>query len=152
MRKKINLICAANVICHIPDLNNLIKSIDFLLAKDGFFVFEEPYLGSMFKKVSYDQIYDAHVFIFSLHSIKSIFNSHGFELINAIPQKTHGGSMRYVISRKNIFKVKKNVKHLLKLEKIKKLNKFISCLKFKKECEDSKKIFRTKIKNLKKKR
>ena len=151
MKKKINLICAANVICHIPDLNNLIKSIDFLLAKDGFFVFEEPYLGSMFKKVSYDQIYDAHVFIFSLHSIKSIFNSYGFELINAIPQKTHGGSMRYVIARKNIFKVKKNVKHLLKIEKLKKLNKFISCLKFKKECEDSKKIFRTKIKNLKKK-
>ena len=46
----------------------------FLIPVLGF-IFEEPYLGSMFKKVSYDQIYDAHVFIFSLHSVKSIFNS-----------------------------------------------------------------------------
>ena len=56
---------AANVICHIPELNNLIKTLDKLLAKDGVFIFEEPYLGSMFEKTSYDQIYDEHIFIFS---------------------------------------------------------------------------------------
>ena len=44
----------------------MIKGIDFLLSQRGVFVFEEPYLGSMFKKISYDQIYDAHIFIFSL--------------------------------------------------------------------------------------
>ena len=36
---------AANVICHIPKLNNLIITLDKLLAKDGVFIFEEPYLG-----------------------------------------------------------------------------------------------------------
>ena len=149
-KKRINLICAANVICHIPDLKNLIKSIDFSLSKDGLFIFEEPYLGSMFKKVSYDQIYDAHVFIFSLHSVKSIFNSFGFDLINAVPQKTHGGSMRYVIARKNIYEVNKRVKYLLKKEKLNKLNKISSCIKFKKQCEESRRKFRLKIKNFKK--
>ena len=149
-KRRINLICAANVICHIPDLKNLIKSIDFSLSKDGLFIFEEPYLGSMFKKVSYDQIYDAHVFIFSLHSVKSIFNSFGFDLINAVPQKTHGGSMRYVIARKNIYEVNKRVKYLLKKEKLNKLNKISSCIKFKKQCEESRKKFRLKIKNFKK--
>ena len=59
-----DLICASNVICHVPDLNNLIEAVDLLLNKDGIFVFEEPYLGSMFEKVSYDQIYDEHIFIF----------------------------------------------------------------------------------------
>ncbi len=145
LKKKINLICAANVICHIPDLNNLIKTIDYLLRKNGLFIFEEPYLGSMFKKVSYDQIYDAHVFIFSLHSVKSIFNSFGFELINAIPQKTHGGSMRYVIARKNMFKINSRVKKLLYKERLEKLNKISSCFKFKKKCENSKKKFKKKI-------
>ena len=43
-------------ICHIPDLNDLIKGIDKLLSKS--FIFEEPYLGSMINNVSYDQIYD----------------------------------------------------------------------------------------------
>ena len=148
-KNKINLICAANVICHIPNLKDLIKSVDYLLSKDGLFIFEEPYLGSMFKKVSYDQIYDAHVFIFSLHSVKSIFNSFGFDLIDALAQTSHGGSMRYVIARKNIFKIKKNVKNLLLKEKINKLDKIESCLKFKKQCEESKKNFKLKLKTLK---
>ena len=95
-----DLICAANVISHIPNLKDMIKGIDFLLSQRGVFVFEEPYLGSMFKKISYDQIYDAHIFIFSLHSVRSIFKEFNFDLIDAIPQTTHGGSMRYVIARR----------------------------------------------------
>ena len=145
-----DLICAANVICHIPDLKDFIKGIDFLLSKKGVFIFEEPYLGSMFKKISYDQIYDAHVFIFSLHSVRSIFNSFGFDLVDAIPQKTHGGSMRYVISRKNTRPISKNIVKLIKHEKKLKLNNISSCLKFKKACELSKKKFKEKILKLKK--
>ena len=64
--KKTDLICAANVISYIPNLNDLMKGLDILISKKGVFVFEEPYLGSMFKKISYDQIYDAHIYIFSL--------------------------------------------------------------------------------------
>lgn len=150
-KKKIDLICAANVICHIPDLNNLIKSIDYLLSERGVFVFEEPYLGSMFKKKSYDQIYDAHIYIFSLHSVKKIFSKYNLELIDAIPQITHGGSMRYVIARKNKFLTSKKLTNLFLIEKKNKLNKISSCLKFKKECEKSKKKFLKKILLLKKK-
>lgn len=150
-KKNTDLICAANVICHIPNLNDLIKSIDFLLAESGIFIFEEPYLGSMFKKVSYDQIYDAHVFMFSLHSVIEIFKRYNLVLIDALPQKTHGGSMRYVISRKGKFKISKNVKNLLKLEKKQKLNSLKSCLEFKKNCELSKKRFVKKISLLKSK-
>ena len=69
-----DLICASNVICHVPNLNNLIEAVDLLLSKDGVFVFEEPYLGSMFEKVSYDQIYDEHIFMFSATSISKIFS------------------------------------------------------------------------------
>ena len=149
LKNQINLICAANVICHIPDLKNLIRGIDYLLSENGLFIFEEPYLGSMFERVSYDQIYDAHVFIFSLHSVRSIFNNFGFDLVDALPQKSHGGSMRYVIARKNKLKVKNRVKILINKEKKKRLNKISSCIKFKKQCELSKKKFRSKILNLK---
>ena len=76
------------------------------MSDNGLFVFEEPYLGSMFEKVSYDQIYDEHIYIFSVSSVSKIFKNFGFELIDAIPQSTHGGSMRYVISRKGMNKVK----------------------------------------------
>ena len=63
----------------------------------------------MFEKTSYDQIYDEHIFMFSATSVKKIFDLYNFELINTIPQKTHGGSMRYVIARKGIYKIKKSV-------------------------------------------
>ena len=57
-------------------------------------------LGEMLNKVSYDQIYDEHIFIFSATSISKIFELFDFELIDAIKQPTHGGSMRYVLQRK----------------------------------------------------
>ena len=137
-KNETDVICAANVIAHIPDLKDLISSTDMLLSSKGVFIFEEPYLGSMFSKVSYDQIYDEHIFMFSLNSIKKIFNLFDFELIDAIPQLTHGGSIRYVIGRKNKHKIHIRVNKGLGSEKDKKLDDLSSCLEFKKNCENSK--------------
>ena len=143
-----DLICASNVICHVPDLNNLIEAVDLLLNKDGIFVFEEPYLGSMFEKVSYDQIYDEHIFIFSASSISKIFAKFNFFLIDALPQITHGGSMRYVLKRfKN--SENENLKKIFNYENEKNLNKIDSCLKFKKNCELSRENILNKIKTFK---
>ena len=107
--KKTDIIIAANVICHIPNLKDLIRGVDNLLTKNGLFIFEEPYLGSMYEKTSYDQIYDEHIFMFSATSVKKIFDLYNFELIDVLPQTTHGGSMRYVIARKDTHKIKNNV-------------------------------------------
>jgi hypothetical protein len=133
------VISAANVICHIPDLKNLITAVDFLLAADGVFIFEEPYMGSMFSKVSYDQIYDEHIYMFSITSIQKIFKLFDFELIDVLPQVTHGGSMRYIVGRKNQRNINKRVNDGLKAESEKKLDDEESCLKFKIDCEKSKK-------------
>ena len=152
LKKKINIITAANAICHIPDLVSLIKGIDFLLKEDGLFIFEEPYLGSMYEKVSYDQIYDEHIFMFSASSVKKIFDLFSFELIDAIPQKTHGGSMRYVVARKGKFKISTNLSKILKKEKKNNIDNIKGCLKFKKGCEISKKKLIKKLKNYKKRK
>ena len=149
-KKKTDLICAANVISHIPNLNDLIRGLDFLISKKGVFVFEEPSLGSMFKRTSYDQIYDAHIFIFSIHSVEQIFLKFVFELIDAMPQKTHGGSMRYIISRFGERNKTRRLAKLMQIEKKSKLNKISSCLKFKKNCYLSKIRFKNKIIALKK--
>jgi len=133
-----DVIYAANVICHVPDLSNLIKSIDKLLSKKGVFIFEEPYLGSMFEKTSYDQIYDEHIFMFSGSSVKKIFQLFDMELIDLIKQPTHGGSMRYVIARKGMRKIKENVEVIINEEKFNNLDNIKSCEKFKKDCEKSK--------------
>ncbi len=139
-----DVIFAANVICHVPDLVDLIKAVDKLLSKNGVFVFEEPYLGSMFEKTSYDQIYDEHIFMFSGTSVKKIFDLFDMELIDLIKQETHGGSMRYVISRKKNRPINSSVKKILTEEKKLNLDDIESCLVFKKNCENSK----SKLKNL----
>ena len=151
LKRNTDIICAANVICHVPDLVNLIKGIDFLLNENGLFIFEEPYLGSMYAKTSYDQIYDEHIFMFSATSIKKIFEMFNFELIDVIPQKTHGGSLRYVVGRTRNHKVKKSVFTTLKYEKKKNIDTLRGCINFKKKCEISKKKLKNKIDKIKKK-
>ena len=94
-------IFASNVICHIPDMHDFLRGIKNNLSLEGEFIFEEPYLLSMLKKTSYDQLYDEHVYMFSLLSIQKLAEMHELILVDAIPQITHGGSMRYVLKHSN---------------------------------------------------
>lgn len=111
-----DLVMAANVMCHIPDLASVATAVARLLKSSGVFVFEDPYLGDMIAKTSYDQIYDEHVFIFSATSVSSAFAMHGLELIDTQPQPTHGGSMRYVLAPRGSRPVAPRVIERLELE------------------------------------
>jgi methylation protein EvaC len=113
---KADLILAANVICHIPNLKDFAEAISLLLDENGRFIFEEPYAGDVLEKTSYDQFYDEHVYIFSCISVSNIFGKYGLELVDAIHQDTHGGSMRYVLAPKGSRKVSNRVVDLLKSE------------------------------------
>lgn len=88
----------ANVMCHLPYLHSVAAGIKILLKPEGVLVFEDPYLGDIVEKTSYDQIYDEHAFYFSVTSISNLFAQHELEVVDAIPQNVHGGSMRYVIA------------------------------------------------------
>ncbi len=90
----------ANVMCHIPYLHSVAAGIKLLLKPEGVLIFEDPYLGDVIEKTSYDQIYDEHVFYFSVGSVSYLFEQHGLELIDVQPQQVHGGSMRYVLGHK----------------------------------------------------
>jgi methylation protein EvaC len=90
-------ILGANVMCHIPYLHSVVAGMKSLLKPDGIIMFEDPYLGDIVEKTSYDQIYDEHAFYFSLSSIRYLFERHGLEVVDIMPQQVHGGSMRYVV-------------------------------------------------------
>ena len=104
----------------------------------------------MFEKVSFDQVYDEHIYLFSINSVKKIFNLNNFELIDVLPQPTHGGSMRYIISRKNEHSISERVIKGLFVENKNNLDNLKSCLEFKKNCEKSKEKIITKLKKFKK--
>lgn len=93
---------AANVMCHIPYFHSIVAGISKLIKKTGIVIFEDPYLGDVIEKTSYDQIYDEHTFLFSVTSINYIFSKYGMEVVHVEHQETHGGSMRYFIGHKGV--------------------------------------------------
>ena len=115
--QKADAILSANVMCHIPYMHSIYEGVKTLLNEEGVFIFEDPYLGEIIEKTSFDQIYDEHVFLFSALSISHIANMHDLELVNVEPQITHGGSMRYTIAHKGVKQVSQNVISLMKKEK-----------------------------------
>ncbi|MBT6228112.1 MAG: methyltransferase domain-containing protein [Candidatus Scalindua sp.] len=125
---------AANVMCHIPYINSVVEGIKVLLKPDGIAMFEDPYLGDVIQKTTYDQIYDEHTFLFSVYSIQYLFNQFDMEVINVEPQVTHGGSMRYVIAHKGAKPVHKNVYKQLEYEQVSGLTDFETYEKFRQNC------------------
>jgi methylation protein EvaC len=130
-------VLSANVMCHIPNINSVAAGIAYLLKPDGVLIFEDPYLGSMIEKTSYDQIYDEHVFIFSATSVSWAFGQHGLELIDVMPQVTHGGSMRYILAPKGSHPISSNVSEIFAKEKAIGLDNPETYANFKKNCETS---------------
>jgi methylation protein EvaC len=130
-------VLAANVMCHIPDLPGVAAGVKRLLKPDGVFIFEDPYLGDMIEKTSYDQIYDEHVFIFSATSVKRAFAAFDLDLVDLMPQVTHGGSMRYVFAPKGSRPVAPAVGEQLAKERARGLDRPDTYLRFKASCEKS---------------
>jgi methylation protein EvaC len=137
MEGSADAIVAANVMCHIPDLVGVAAGVQRLLKADGVFIFEDPYLGDMIAKTSYDQIYDEHVFIFSAASVQHAFAPFGLELVDVMPQITHGGSMRYTLAPWGSRQVSKKVSEQLAKEVVLGLDRAETYLQFKANCENS---------------
>ncbi len=146
-----DIIYSANVICHIPKVDQLFKNIKYNLKKKGLFVFEDPYFGDVFKKNSFDQFYDEHVFLFTVTSVKNICKKFGLELINVSKQNTHGGSMRYFIAHKGSYDLKKKVSTYLNVEKKLGINNFKKLKQFKKNIDQNKQKFNSLLMSLKNK-
>ncbi len=100
----------ANVMCHIPTLHSVAEGVRLLLKPKGVMMFEDPYLGDILEKTSYDQIYDEHATYFSVMSVSALFEQHDMEVVDISPQDVHGGSMRYVIAHRGAHPVSEVVK------------------------------------------
>jgi hypothetical protein len=114
---KAKIITATNVFAHIENVSELMKNILKILQKDGVFISESHYLVSLIKTNQYDTIYHEHLRYYSLSSLKYLFDKYGLKIIHAKKINTHGGSIRVYATRSRKFKINKNVKKILSLEK-----------------------------------
>ena len=72
-----DLIYSANVMCHIPNINDVVN-ISNLLNDRGLLIFEDPYLGDVIDKPHLTNICE-HAFLFH-HSVKNIFSKFNLNL------------------------------------------------------------------------
>ncbi len=125
-KKKVDVYYSTNVLGHIEDIKAVFNNISNSLSDKGILIFEDPYLGQIIKKNSYDQIYDEHIYFFSLISVSKLAEINNLEIFDASPQPTHGGSMRYYLCKKNTYSKTKRLKQLLKNEKKLKLDELLT--------------------------
>jgi len=98
-RGKVDVLIANNVLAHVPDLKDFIKSICTLLDKDGFAIIEFPYAKNLAENNQFDTIYHEHYSYFTLSTVKLLFNENGLEVVDVKNIETHGGSLRIYSQR-----------------------------------------------------
>lgn len=145
-----DVIYGANTICHVDEIESLIKGIALLLKDDGYFIFEDPYLPEILQKTSFDQIYDEHIFYFSGLSVSNLLRKNGLQLVNMKPLEVHGGSMRYYARKTNAADINSNIKKLMEQETKNRLDSLAGYSQFKNNITEICTNLRTTLQNLKK--
>ncbi len=98
-----------NVVAHIDDHHDLLRGVAALLADDGVFVFEAPYLGDMFETLAFDSIYHEHMSYLALHPLTIFLKKFGFEIFDVKPFSVQGNSLRYYAAPKGTYAIEPSV-------------------------------------------
>ena len=145
-----DLIYAANCICHIHDLDDTFKAVKELLSEEGVFVFEDPSLLRMMERGSYDQFYDEHAHIFSVTALNNLLKRNGLTIFRVDNLSVHGGSNRiYVKLEESDRPVELSVQSSLNEEKNFGLTRFQTYKIFSDRVKKSKEDLVSMLKNLK---
>jgi SAM-dependent methyltransferase len=89
-----DLICGANVLAQVPDVNDFVGGIKILLKPGGVVTIEFPHLMRLMAENQFDTIYHEHFSYFSFKTAERVFAAHGLTLFDVDELPTHGGSLR----------------------------------------------------------
>ncbi len=90
---KPHVILATNVFAHVDNLDDFVTGVSTLLADNGVFTIEAPYLLDMIANVEFDTIYHEHLSYFNLHPLVTFFNKFGMDIVDVERIGVHGGSV-----------------------------------------------------------
>jgi SAM-dependent methyltransferase len=89
-----DLLVGNNVLAHVPNLNELVRSMKLILKPHGVITMEFPHLARLMQENQFDTIYHEHFSYFSFFVVERIFAAHGLTLFDVDELSTHGGSLR----------------------------------------------------------
>ena len=93
------VILGTNVLAHVADLEGFLRGVNHLLANDGVFVIEVPYLVDMLSKVEFDTIYHEHLRYFAVRPLVTLFSKFGMGIVDVEGVNVHGGSLRVYVQK-----------------------------------------------------
>lgn len=96
-----SVVSGNNVFAHIDDIQGVLKNVHKLLAGDGIFVIEFPYLGTMLNDLLFDMIYHEHLSYIGVTALKYVAERFGFQIFDIKDVPSHGGSLRVFMQKKN---------------------------------------------------
>ncbi|MDA9616404.1 class I SAM-dependent methyltransferase [Candidatus Pelagibacter sp.] len=151
---KADIIYSANTLSHIENLDEIFIAINNALSEKGILILEDPSLLKCLQNVAYDQFYCEHIYVFSTLALNKILKDFNLEIFDIENTKTHGGSNRYYIKKKDnyFYKITQNVKTEINKELKFGLNKLSTYKKFEEKVKNSKKNLIKIFNNLNKKK
>jgi hypothetical protein len=124
-----SVILATNVFAHATDLEDFLHGVNHLLAQDGVFIIEFPYLVDMLKKLEFDTIYHEHLRYFAVRPLVTLFARFGMGITDIERIGVHGGSLRVYVG-KSADSSSPSVVQFLKLEQEAKLDDLVTYQRF----------------------
>ena len=97
---KFDTIFIINLLGHVKNITNLLKSACTLLKDNGIIVIEVQYLNSLLENNGFDSFHHEHISYFNLSSINKILNLNSLFIQEASIEKHHGGILRVIASKK----------------------------------------------------
>jgi hypothetical protein len=92
-----DLLFAANVIAHVPDLHDFLAGVKTVIGLTGTAVFEFPHLLNLIERTEFDTIYHEHFSYFSMLSLEVALERHELVIVDVEDLPTHGGSLRVYV-------------------------------------------------------
>lgn len=89
-----DLMFGANVLAHVPAINDFVAGFPLVLKPEGVLVFEFPHLLRMIEGVQFDTIYHEHFSYLSLLAVEHVLEANGLRAYDVEELWTHGGSLR----------------------------------------------------------
>jgi len=147
-RGQAKVISATNVFAHVADLEGFTRGVTHLLAEDGIFAIEVPYLVDMLKRLEFDTIYHEHLRYFAVQPLVTLFSRLGMGIVEVQHIGVHGGSIRVYV-QKSPCSLSSRKAELLKLEAEAKLGSLKTYQKFAEEVGGMKESLLSLLKSLK---
>lgn len=117
-----SVVVGNNVFAHIEDLYEAFKNVAKVLNPTGMFIFEVAHFKYIYTNGIFDTIYHEHMSYHTAFSMEKFAKNFGFKVVKIEEVSSHGGSLRFFLSKDQSMSIDSSVQEIVKDEVILGLN------------------------------